>query len=326
MKRTKTPENTPDTHALPGRKKPKKRYFQRRFFRLLIQLLAWIGVAILYYVVFSLFFDTPIEYEVSKTNRQLEEQYEMLSQRYDSLQTVLTDVVERDRNVYSMLFESAPYEDETPNGAWTDYSERLFSMTNNELAVLYFETLSSLGEKVRKQTEQFDELQKKMQEKGSELDYIPAIQPVNNRELTKLAASYGMRIQPFYKTMSAHQGVDFAIPENSRVYATADGTVSQVSTAEQGQGVNITIDHGNGYRTYYAHLNKATVRKGARVRRGDIIAQSGNTGLSFMPHLHYEVLYQGRRVDPINYFFLELDPRQQAKLQKIALIGMQSLD
>ncbi len=309
-------------------KKPKKRYFQRRFFRLLIQLLAWIGVAVLYYIVFSLFFDTPIEYEVSKTNKQLETQYEMLVNRYDSLQTVLDNVIERDKNVYSMLFESAPYDDEKEGetGPWTEHAERLFSMTNNELAALYFEMSSSLEEKVQKQTLLFDDLQKKLLEKGSKLDYIPAIQPVNNKELTKLAASYGMRIQPFYKTMSAHQGVDFAIPENSRVYTTADGTVSQVSTAEQGQGVNVTIDHGNGYKTYYAHLNKITVRKGAKVRRGDIIAQSGNSGLSFMPHLHYEILYKGRRIDPINYFFLELNPEQQAKLQKIALIGMQSLD
>ena len=293
----------------------------------MVHLFVWIGVAVLYYLVFSLFFDTPIEYEVRKTNKELSRQYELLSNRLDSLNRVMENVVERDKNVYSMLFEAAPYSStEELSGNW-ESADKLLTMSNNELASLLYEKLSKLNADVTSQTGRFENLQYKMQEIGDGLNYIPAIQPVNNNELTKLAASYGMRIHPFYKSMASHQGVDFAVPEETRVFAVADGVVANVGTTEQqGKGVSITIDHGNGYRTFYGHLNKANVRRGQRVRRGDIIAHSGNTGLSFMPHLHYEVIFEGRRVDPINYFFYELDHRNTIQMQKVAQIGMQSLD
>ncbi|MBQ8916437.1 MAG: M23 family metallopeptidase, partial [Alistipes sp.] len=155
---------------------------------------------------------------------------------------------------------------------------------------------------------------------------IPAIQPVNNKQLTLLTTSYGMRIHPFYKTLQSHQGVDYAIPEGTRVFATADGTVRDVSRRNSTSGQTVVIDHGNGYETSYSHLSKISVTKWQRVRRGDIIALSGDTGLSLAPHLHYEVRLKGVRVDPIHYFFMELKPSEYQRLMRIAQSGMQAFD
>ena len=294
--------------------------------RLLLNLFVWIGVAVIYYVLFSIFFDTPIEHEIRKSNREMTREYERLSRSYDSVMTVLDNVIERDENIYGMLFESVPYTSlHEDDEQWRD-ADKLLTMSNNELAGIYFDGLRSLEATVTKVTNNFKSLESNMTTLGRDLNNIPAIQPVNNSDLTKLAASYGMRIHPFYRTMASHQGVDYAVPEQTRVYATADGTVDDISNSAYGKGLCITINHGNGYRTLYGHLDKSVVKEGARVRRGDIIGHSGNTGLSFMPHLHYEVVYNGRRVDPINYFFYEMTPESYVKLLDIAQIGMQSLD
>lgn len=291
-----------------------------------LHLLGWMGVAIVYYFIFSIFFDTPIEHELRKTNRELVKQYDILSSEYESVSDVLTNVEERDKNIYSMLFESDPYSSSQQEGIASEDVEALLSKTNNELAEIFFEKLNHVKNESFEISSRFDTLQKIMQEKDSKLDYIPAIQPVVNKELTRLAASYGMRIHPFYKNLVSHQGIDYAIPEESRIFVTADGRVSDVSTSSSGKGLTITVDHLNGYKTMYGNLNKATVRQGQSVKRGDIIAHSGNSGMSFMPHLHYEIIKNGMRVDPINYFFMELNHRDNIKLQDIAKIGMQSLD
>ncbi|MCX4358445.1 MAG: M23 family metallopeptidase [Rikenellaceae bacterium] len=299
---------------------------RRRLLRLLLNLFVWIGVAVIYYVLFSVFFDTPIEHEIRKSNREMTREYERLSRSYDSVMTVLDNVIERDENIYGMLFESVPYTSlHEDDEQWRD-ADKLLTMSNNELAGIYFDGLRSLEATVTKVTNNFKSLESNMTTLGRDLNNIPAIQPVNNSDLTKLAASYGMRIHPFYRTMASHQGVDYAVPEQTRVYATADGTVDDISNSAYGKGLCVTINHGNGYRTLYGHLDKSVVKEGARVRRGDIIGHSGNTGLSFMPHLHYEVVYNGRRVDPINYFFYEMTPESYVKLLDIAQIGMQSLD
>ena len=170
------------------------------------------------------------------------------------------------------------------------------------------------------------DLQQRIDTVGRGCDHIPSIQPVINKQLTLLTASYGMRIHPFFKTLQAHQGVDYTIPEGSRVFATADGVVRNVSSRSSTQGRTVVIDHGNGYETSYSHLSKINVRKGQQVRRGDIIALSGDTGLSLAPHLHYEVRKDGMRVDPVHYFFMELSPGEYQRLMRIAQSGMQSFD
>lgn len=305
----------------------RRKKLKRKIISLLINLFVWMGVAVAYYVVFSIFFDTPIEYEIRKTNSTLTKQYDMLSEKFDTVNRVLENVELRDRNIYGMLFEANPYNASTKidTSKWIE-KERLLNMTNNALAELFLNKLSNVEKSTTKGTERFKQLETTMVSMGKNVNFIPAIQPIVNKDFTKLAASYGMRIQPFFKTVASHQGVDFAVPEDTRVYATADGTVRSVGQGATGEGLTINIDHGNKYITTYSHLSKALVNKGQQIRRGDIIAYSGNSGLSFLPHLHYAISHNGMRIDPINYFFYELTPHDNKQLFDIAQIAMQSLD
>ena len=300
---------------------------KQKAIRITFHVLVWFGAAILYYVGFSLFFDTPVEYELKHSTDQLRDEYTRLEARYDSLRTVMENVSERDRNVFNILFESDPYDFDT------EYETKRLATYESLLDKSDRQIILELKEKVRqseatltKLNESYLELQRLLDTVGDGRNRIPAIQPVINQQLTLLTASYGMRIHPFYRTLQSHQGVDYTVPEGSRVFATADGTVREVAQRNSTSGQTVVIDHGNGYETSYNHLSKINVRKGQQVRRGDIIALSGDTGLSLAPHLHYEVRYNGMRVDPIHYFFMELSPTEYQRLMRIAQSGMQSFD
>lgn len=304
-----------------------KSHFRRQVLRYVIHLFGWIGMAVIYYFAFSIFFDTPVEYQMKKSTKKLNEQYEGLTERYDSVEVVLKNVIERDRNVFKILFESEPYDfdGEFETNRWVNY-ERLLTKSNRGLGEEFFKKTGQLENRMKQLQSANDKLQAQMESLGNNMDYTPAIQPVINKDLTLLTASYGMRIHPFYKSLTSHQGVDYTVPEGSRVFATADGTVRDVISKRTSSGLTISISHGNGYETTYSHLSKINVRKGQRVKRGDIIALSGNSGLSLAPHLHYEIKHNDMRVDPIHYFFKELTPQQYQKMIKIAQSGMQSFD
>lgn len=305
----------------------RRKMIRQKIVRAVIQAFVWIGLAVTYYIAFSLFFDTPTEYAAKHSTDRLRAEYDVLSARYDSISRVVDNVVARDRNVFNILFEADPYDmgGENDAGRWARY-ESLLGQPTEMLARTFNERLGALDKNIAALTESYAKLEEKIESAGERRDYIPAIQPVINDELTLLTASYGMRIQPFFKTLASHQGVDYTVPEGTRIFATADGRVSDVATRNTTSGQTVVIDHGNGYQTSYSHLSKVYVRKGATVRRGDIIALSGNTGLSLAPHLHYEVRYNGMRVDPIHYFFMELSPDQYRRIMQIAQSGMQSFD
>jgi murein DD-endopeptidase MepM/ murein hydrolase activator NlpD len=188
------------------------------------------------------------------------------------------------------------------------------------------QSLDALEQKLQRLEESYNELDASLSQLGSSRNNIPSIQPVINHELTLLTAPYGVLMHPFYRTMQPHQGVDYTLPEGSRIFATADGIVKEVRGKNSTSGVTVVIDHRNGYVTSYSHLQSAKVKRGRKVHRGDIIALSGNTGLSLAPHLHYEVRYNGVRVDPIHYFFMELTPDEYQRIMRIAQSGMQSFD
>ncbi len=295
--------------------------------KIFIQALVWVGIAVLYYAVFSFFFDTPAEFRLRTSTYRLEREYERLSERYDSLLVVLDNVAERDRNVFRVLFESDPYDfggigqDET----WLAY-ERLSDMSNRALASEFFSRLDGLDREVGRLSAIYSGVQQRVAEMGPRVNHIPSIQPVVNNDLTLLTASYGLRIHPFYRSLRPHSGVDYTLPEGTPVFATADGTVRDVSRRDTGSGLTLVIDHGDGYETTYSHLSRSGVAVGAHVRRGDIIARTGNTGLSLAPHLHYEVRKDGIRVDPIHYFFMELNPTDYQRMIRISGSGMQSFD
>lgn len=312
---------------LPTWVQPKPR-FRQKLGRFFLHLLSWIGIAVLYYIAFSFFFDTPNEYALKASTRKLEHEYKDISERYDSLERVFQNVVERDKNVFRILFESEPYDfdkdaDET---RWAEY-EKLLGKSQKELSRILSQRTVKLENNFDKLFSSYGTLRDKLVEMGTETDNIPSIQPVINSDLTLLTASYGMRMHPFYRTLSSHQGVDYTVPEGSPVFATADGTVKDIITRQSSSGRTLIIDHGNGYETRYNHLSgTGTLSKRQKVRRGDIIARSGNTGLSLAPHLHYEVWHNGIRVNPIHYFFMELSPADYQRMLRIAESGMQSFD
>lgn len=308
-------------HNRAGRKRnPRVAKWLFRFF-------SGIAVAVVYFVVFSVFFDTPIEYELKRSTVRIEREYEELEKRYDTLKRVLENVAERDRSVYKILFESEPVmRGDEDRQRRLLFNERLQVMTNKELGAWFDEGLGLLYQQVSN----YGAMDRRLQERAA-ADVpgalaMPAIQPVDNRQLTLLTASFGERVHPFFKTMSQHDGVDYSVPVGMAVFATADGTVRSLRTKGQTSGLSMVIDHGNGYETVYSHLDKVVAEPGRRVSRGDIIAFSGNSGLSFAPHLHYEVRYRGDAVDPLNFFFMELDMPRMRRLREISLMGMQSFD
>lgn len=304
----------------------RRKRFWNNVTRVVIQIFVWTGAAVLYYFAFSIFFDTPVEYRLKHSTDRLRHEYEMLTERYDSLSRVMDNIVERDRNVFRILFEADPYDFEEENAAnrWNFY-EGLLSQSTFGLQKQFARRLGATERALEGLQGSYDRMLDAIDSCRSR-NRIPAVQPIINKQLTLLTTSYGMRINPFQKMLRSHQGVDYAIPEGSRVFATADGTVKEVSQRNSTSGQTVVIDHGNGYETLYSHLGRIGVHRGQQVRRGDIIALSGNSGLSLAPHLHYEVRCNGMRVDPIHYFFMELSPDDYQRMMRIARSGMQSFD
>jgi septal ring factor EnvC (AmiA/AmiB activator) len=295
--------------------------------RFVTTLLTWVGAAVIYFILFSLLFDTPTEYELRHSTDKMRAEYEILSARYDSLNMVVENVIERDRNIFGILFESTPYDFNS------DYEQQRLSLHEKLLGQSKRQMLDDLTaqtdnieEKLTELEYSYNTLQNNLDAVGDKRNNIPSIQPVINHQLTLLTAGYGMLMHPFYRTLQSHQGVDYTIPEGESIFATADGVVKEVLGKTSTSGITVVIDHGNGYTTSYSHLQKAKVKRRQKVRRGDIIALSGNSGLSLSPHLHYEVRYEGVRVDPIHYFFMELTPDEYQKIIRIAQSGMQSFD
>lgn len=300
---------------------------KHRVLSLTINILVWLAMIAVWYVVILFTVDMPAEYELRHSTDELRSEYTKMTERYAELNEVMDNVVKRDENVFRKLFESNPYDltiDDDQRRI--ELHESLIDMNNDEL-------LSELDNRVQKAeadkdvlTRSYEEMMYALETSSLSIDCIPAIQPVNNRQLTLLAAGKKPLINPFHRTMREHHGVDYLIPEGTPVFATADGTVQSLSEKNTTHGKAITIDHGNGYQTSYSHLLDIRVKRGQSVKRGDIIALSGNSGLSFAPHLHYEVIYNSMRVDPVHYFFLELNAEEYQRIIRIALSSMQSFD
>lgn len=294
--------------------------------RLLLNVLTFVGMLVGCYLLFSLF-DTPLEHKMKAENVALEAELATIEARYDTVSLALDNVIERDKNVFRILFESEPYvfQESAIESRFSNY-DRLADMSESELYREMKERMNRLEKGQHHTLSLFESINASIKEMGSKANNIPAIQPVINKELTLLTASYGMRIHPFYKSLVSHQGVDYTVPVGSRVFATADGTIKEVKTRKTTSGRTIVINHGSGYETQYSHLSRIDVKKGQKVRRGDIIGLTGNSGLSLAPHLHYEVRFNGMRVDPIHYFFMELSPEEYQRIIQIAQSGMQSFD
>ena len=292
-----------------------------------IYILAGIVIGILFLYLFLTFFPSPREKQLLREKASLESQLEVLNNQVDQMQVVMTDLQQRDDNLYRVLFGAEPIPLSVRQGAQRkiDYYEQLAQMTNSELAADLSLKVDLLEKEMYVQAKSYDEVAQMAKEQEIRMENIPAIQPVMNKDLKRVASGYGMRIDPVYHVRKFHQGMDFSAPTGTEIFATGNARV-KFSGWKQGYGNTVILDHGFGYETLYAHLFKSLVRKGQKVRRSDIIALVGNTGKSTGPHLHYEVRLHGKPVDPRNYYFYDLSPEEYDQMIQLSNNFGQMLD
>ena len=276
-----------------------------------------LGVVFLY--LFLYFFPSPREKQLLKEKETIQSQMEMLNSQVDQMQIVMTDLQQRDDNLYRVLFGAEPIPLSIRQGTQRkiDYYEQLGQMTNSQLVADLALKVDILEKELYVQAKSYDEIVELTKTKEIRMEHIPAIQPVMNKDLKRVASGYGMRIDPVYHVRRFHQGMDFTAPTGTEVFATGNARV-EFAGWKQGYGNTVILDHGYGYKTLYAHLYKILVRKGQKVRRSDVIALVGNTGKSTGPHLHYEVRLNGRAVDPRNYYFYDLSPEEYDQMIQLS--------
>jgi murein DD-endopeptidase MepM/ murein hydrolase activator NlpD len=274
------------------------------------------------------FFDNPDEQSKKNELKQMQEKYEILDKRINSLSKVLEDMGERDDNIYRVIFESDPLPDNLRNGGINKSKiyAQLKDLPESEIISSTLQKLESIEKRAFVQSKSYDELAKMIKNKEAMLASIPAIQPVSNKDLKRIASGFGYRIDPVYKTPRMHAGLDFSAETGTPVYATGDGVVEIAGSQGDGYGNKVVIKHGYGYETLYAHNSKILVRVGTSVKRGQTIALVGSTGKSTGPHCHYEVWKNGVKIDPVNYFFNDLTPEQYDQMLKIAEQSNQAFD
>jgi murein DD-endopeptidase MepM/ murein hydrolase activator NlpD len=278
---------------------------------------------------YIVYFESPEEAQLRKENAELSLYYDLLTQEMRETEKMLGTLQDRDDNIYRVIFGVDPIPSEIRN-AGVGGSNRYMDLIDSELErenliIQNHEKLDQLKKQMYIQTKSYDDIIELAKKKEEMLASLPAIQPVSNQDLKRLSSGYGYRIDPIYKTRRMHPGLDFSLEVGTPVYATGDGTVKWTRSSISGYGRQIEIDHGFGYTTKYAHLDIFAVKKGQKVKRGDLIAYSGNTGKSTAPHLHYEVHLNGKKVNPIHYLSRDLSPEEYEEILKLASIENQAL-
>lgn len=292
-----------------------------------IYIISGIILGIVFLFLFLTFFPSPREKQLQREKEALQAQLSTLSQQVDQMQLVMTDLQQRDDNLYRVLFGAEPIPLSIRQGTQRkiSYYEDMARMTNNQLSADLTLKVDVLEKELYVQSKSYDEIIEMAKNQEIRMENIPAIQPVLNKDLKRVASGYGMRIDPVYHVRKFHQGMDFTAPTGTEVFATGNAKV-KFSGWKQGYGNTIILDHGFGYETVYAHLYKSLVRKGQKVRRSDIIGLVGNTGKSTGPHLHYEVRLNDRPVDPRNYYFYDLSPEEYDQMIQLSNNFGQMLD
>ena len=271
---------------------------------------------------------TPREMALKRELKEYETQYAIWNKKIEEIERVLKSMAERDNNLYRTYFELSPIPNEERQGGigGVNKYEYLEKMPNSKLLIDMAKRLESVQKQLAVQSNSLDEVANIAKEKEKLLHSIPAIQPVQNKDLKHMASGYGWRSDPFTKTKKFHYGMDFTAPTGTPVYASGDGVVTRADSNSAGYGEHIRIDHGFGYESLYAHLSQYNVRPGQKVKRGDIIGYIGNSGRSSGPHLHYEIKKDGEHLNPINFYYGSLTPEEYAEMLKLSAQGNQSLD
>ncbi len=274
------------------------------------------------------FIGSPQEKYLQSQNRYLRDQYEDLYNKLEALEIKLVDLEKRDNEVYRSIFEASPIPDSARAQLEAEALEiaKIERMPSDQLVPSIAKTLDALTNRMSMQEKSYVAVEALVKDKATMLAHTPAIQPVHNRDLNRIASGFGIRIDPIYKTQKFHQGLDFTAPQGTPIYATANGRVSFAGNKGNGYGNYVTIDHGYGYQTLYGHMVRVKVPTGKFVKRGEIIGWVGNTGKSTGPHCHYEVIKFNQKIDPVYFFYNDLSPQQFDLLLKKAASSNQSLD
>ena len=315
----------PETCRYEKIKKSKKGIF----LRLSIYSLTVLFSSFILINIYDTYFESPKIVTLKKENQELQTHYEILNKEINVAYKMLDNLEERDDNVYRIIFEAEPIPStirQAGIGGINRYKELIDgNLERADLIVDNYAKIDELKRKLYIQTKSYDELLDMANNKEELVATIPAIQPVSNKDLKRVASGFGTRIDPFLKVKRMHYGLDFSVKKGTPIYATADGRVVIIKSSFGGLGKYIYLDHGNGYRTVYGHLNKFNVRKGQKVKRGELIAYSGNSGRSTAPHLHYEVHKNGKKLNPVNFFFNDLTPNQYEEVIKLSSVENQAL-
>lgn len=288
---------------------------------------ALVTSAIISYFAFQ-FVGSPAEKYYRAQNERLNDELEQMQGHVKSLEGQMTELEKRDNEVYRSIFEAKPIPDSARAKAIEQQQEiaKVEGMQGSTLINSIYSSIQNLTARMASQKSSYNELTHLLNNKEKLLAATPAIQPVSNKELNRIASGFGYRIDPIYKTVKLHAGLDFSAPQGTPIYATADGTVVTAGDLSNGYGRHVIINHGYGYETLYGHMYRVKSRSGQRVKRGDLIGYVGNTGKSTGPHCHYEVRKNGQKLDPVYFFYNDLSPQQFDQLLKQAAASNQSFD
>jgi len=280
------------------------------------------------FLVFTPIFESPKEKEIKRELEFVKLNEELHNKKIVQLQKILKEIQERDNNIYRLYFEVNPIPEEQRIAGFGGVNryKALEGFENSEMVTSVTKNMDILSKQLYVQSKSLDEIVKLAENKEKLLAAIPAIQPVKKEDLTRMASGYGWRSDPFTKARKKHFGMDFTAPTGTPIYATGDGVILRADQRSSGFGKHIRIDHGFGYISLYAHMSKYNVRKGQKVKRGDLIGFVGNSGRSQAPHLHYEIHKNGKKINPIDFYYGNLSPEEFEAMQKAAQIEGQSLD
>ncbi len=284
------------------------------------------GAGLLY--LYVQFFNSPKELLLKKDNSALLFYYDLINKEIDEATKTIEQLEARDNSIYRVIFEAQPIStaDRTSDEGLNTYKELLAKgVKPQKLIAATLKKMELLKKRVAIQGKSFDDIMKLAKNKTKMYASIPAIQPISNKELKALASGFGMRIHPIYKVKMMHTGIDFTAVRGTPIYATGDGVVKAVVPNLGGYGKEVEVNHGYGYVTRYAHMEKFNTRVGQKVKRGECIGYVGSTGTATAPHLHYEVMKNGEKVNPIYYFFSDLTPTDYETLLKLGSVENQSL-
>lgn len=317
-----------DGETLSYRKIEKKKGRKLRIFLFSLLGILLSGFLLLVVYLNIPFIETPKEKILKREMINMQLQFELLNKKMGEAQAVLSELEERDNNLYRTYFEANPIPEEQRRAGFGGVNryEDLEGFENSKLIKGTAKSLDILTKQIVIQSISLDEITKLAENKEKLLAAIPAIQPVKNEDLTRVASGYGYRTDPFTKARKFHHGMDFSSPRGTPVYATGDGVAKRVDNRATGYGNHIVVDHGYGYESLYAHLYKYNVKVGQKVQRGDIIAFVGSTGRSQAPHLHYEVFKDGERINPINFYYGSLTAEEFSEMLEQSQQENQSLD